>query len=114
MCCDDAINHSQQFYPPVMICWNYILIFLLAFVSGYLDTTSGSPSWGESGSPAASSPAWEESKPKCSKHCKGNRQTVCLWGENVPSCYADCKNEVRWCFLPNSTVNCTISLLYNK
>jgi hypothetical protein len=38
-------------------------------------------------------PGWK-TKPKCSKHCSGDQTTVCLDGEDVPKCYAECKNRV--------------------
>ena len=38
-------------------------------------------------------PGWT-TKPKCSKHCSGDQTTVCLDGEDVPKCYAECKNRV--------------------
>ena len=36
-------------------------------------------------------PGWGE----CSRHCTEDRTTVCLYGENVPLCYANCKKKVR-------------------
>ena len=36
-----------------------------------------------------------EPKKECSRHCTEDKKIVCLYEENVPLCYADCKKQVR-------------------
>ena len=69
----------------------YILVLTLTIGIVYFPTT-----FGYGGSPPTTTtwaPGWT-TKPKCSKYCSGDQTTVCLDGEDVPKCYAECKHKV--------------------
>ena len=61
----------------VMICFDYTLLLLLVFIAATFETAL---SW--------------EGDSNCSKACTEDKKTVCLYGENVPKCYADCLGKV--------------------
>ena len=57
-------------------------------------TTTWAPGWTTSPPTTTTwAPGWT-TKPKCSKYCSGDQTTVCLDGEDVPKCYAECKHKV--------------------
>jgi hypothetical protein len=70
----------------------YILVLTLAINMVDFPTTFGQ--WGEMTTTTTTKmPGWT-TKPKCSKYCSGDQTTVCLDGEDVPKCYAQCKHRV--------------------
>ena len=76
----------------IMFGSKYILVSALTIGVVYFPTTFGQ--WGEMTTTTTTKmPGWT-TKPKCSKHCSGDQTTVCLDGEDVPKCYAECKNRV--------------------
>ena len=60
-----------------MICCDYIFLLLLVFIATTFEIAL----------------SWEEDS-NCSKACTEDKKTVCLYGENVPKCYADCLGKV--------------------
>ena len=60
----------------VMISYDYTLLLLLVIAT----TFEIALSW--------------EGDTICSKVCTKDKKTVCLYGENVPKCYADCLGKV--------------------
>ena len=61
-----------------MICCNYTLLLLLVFITAAFEIALSL-----------------EGDSNCSKACTEDKKTVCLYGENVPKCYADCLGKVR-------------------
>ena len=60
-----------------MICCDYTLLLLLVLIAATFETALSL-----------------EGDSNCSKACIEDKKTVCLYGENVPKCYADCLGKV--------------------